>query len=684
MLRNTFRLSILALVAFAAGCSDDSGTETPVAARLGMVTQPDETARSGVLLSPQPVIQVLDAGGASIAARGILVTASLASGGGTLQGTLGVRTDTEGRVAFTDLIISGPTGPRTLRFSAAGLSAAISRAVDVSAGPPALASVNAGGSQTTAAGTAVPVAPSVKVTDGSNNPVSGVRVTFAVTGGGGSVSAATPDTDAQGIATVGQWTLGTTSGQNTLSATVDGLASPVLFQATAVVGAASVLTVITGDGQSATILTTVPIAPTFKVTDAFGNVITGVALTFTPSGGGTALGPTVSDAQGIVRLTAWRLGHVPGPNTLTASTPGGAQVVLTATATHFPAIAITPGGAHGCAIGDNHQAQCWGDNSLGQLGRGMTVLLDSLPAVVSGAATFDSVGTGAAHSCALTSAGGAWCWGINANGELGNGGSSISSVPSPVTGGRIFKQISTSNSHTCAIDLSGAAWCWGSGANGRLGDGGTALRRAPSPVSGGHAFTRISAGTAHTCGVRTDGAILCWGSNANGRLGDGTQDQRLLPTLVSSTGQFVEVSAGGNFSCAIDTLGAAWCWGGNGSGQLGTGNTTQQSVPTLVAGGRVFTRVSTGSAHACGITTQASAFCWGENSSARLGDGTQTDRSVPTAVFGTLSLSNVTAGDLTTCARTTGGSAICWGNNEAGQLGDGTTVGKTVPVGVHP
>jgi alpha-tubulin suppressor-like RCC1 family protein len=684
MLRNAFRHCAAAFAAFLVACSSDGGTNPQVAAKLGLEVQPDETARAGVPLAPQPVVQVLDANGAPFATNGVLITASLASGGGALGGTVGVRTDVNGRATFTDLVINGPAGPRTLRFSASGLSAVISHSIDLTSGLVTSLVINGGNSQTTPAGTAVPVAPSVKVTDGSSNPVVGVRVTFTVTSGGGSVTAAEPETNAQGIATVGAWTMGKTVGQNTLSATVEGLATPVLFQATAVVGPPADLTVLSGDGQTATILAAVPIAPSVKVADAFGNLISGLAVTFTPSDGGTAVGSAISDAEGIARLTAWRLGYNPGSQTLTGSTPGGPQVVLNATAVHLPVISITPGGAHSCAIGADHQARCWGDNTVGQMGVGGAITGDSVPVVVNSAITFDSVVTGLAHSCGLNSAGAAWCWGINSNGELGNGGSAASAVPSPVAGGLLFKQISASASHTCALDLSGKAWCWGNGGNGRLGDGATTLRRSPSAVAGGHVFTSISAGTAHTCGLRVDAAILCWGSNASGRLGDGSLDQHPVPALVNSTAQFVDVSAGGTFTCAIDNAGAIWCWGANASGQLGDNTTTQRSVPTLVAGGRVYTRISTGTSHACAVTAQSSAFCWGENSGARLGDGTGTDRHVPTAVFGSLSLAEITAGDLTTCARTTGGSAICWGSNGSGQLGDGTTAGKAVPVGVHP
>ena len=85
--------------------------------------------------------------------------------------------------------------------------------------------------------TAVGAPPSVLVRDASGAPVAGVTVTFAVTGGGGTVLPVVPvATDASGIATVGSWTLGGTPGANTLSATATGsgiAGNPVLFAATA-------------------------------------------------------------------------------------------------------------------------------------------------------------------------------------------------------------------------------------------------------------------------------------------------------------------------------------------------------------------------------------------------------------------------------------------------------------------
>jgi subtilisin family serine protease len=114
--------------------------------------------------------------------------------------------------------------------------------------------LKAGDGQEAFAGSVVPIAPSVAVTDAGANPVAGVAVTFQVTAGGGSVSPATAiNTDAQGTATVASWTLGTAPGSNTLSASAAGVTgSPVVFTATGLAGATIRGTItVSGDVLSA-------------------------------------------------------------------------------------------------------------------------------------------------------------------------------------------------------------------------------------------------------------------------------------------------------------------------------------------------------------------------------------------------------------------------------------------------
>jgi len=664
----------------------DSGTAPAVPARLGLLTEPAATAAAGIALTTQPIVQVGDAAGVPISVRGLLVTASLGSGTGTLTGATGVRTDGDGRAAFQDLTLTGPTGPRTIRFSSSGLSAVISQEINVGPGPAATVAVSAGNNQTVPAGTATSVAPAVRVADQSDNPVAGVNVTFTVSAGGGTVTGGSTVTNDQGVAAVERWTLGPAAGSNVLTAAAAGLAGTQLtFSATGVVGPAARLTLVEGAGQSATIGSSVPVSPAVQVADAFGNTIAGLAIVFTvSSGSGTITGGTaVSDGAGVARVGTWRLGLAPGANTLVASRQGAPSVTVEATGVDFPVTAIAAGGIHTCGATVSGP-RCWGDNSLGQLGSG-TVSPDSVPVAVLGSPVFTQITAGRAHSCGLTSDGQAWCWGVNNSAQLGDSSTVSRAFPAPVKGGHSFRQLAAGLLHTCGLRTDGLIYCWGGGGNGRLGYGGTQGAILPVAVAGGEVFTAVAVGDAHSCAVRNDGVVLCWGLNQNGRLGDATTADRLVPTPISnpSTVAYATVAAGGSHTCALTTAGVALCWGDGSSGQLGTGAATaQQTVPVAAAGGKVFDKLSAGFAHTCALQADGTAYCWGSNGSGRLGDGTTTQRTAPVAVVGGARFTDIAAGGEHTCARSTAGSAICWGRNQEGQVGDNSTVARNSPSGV--
>jgi len=180
------------------------------------------------------VVEVRDANGNPVTLAGINVTAAIASGGGSLTYTTTVATDANGRATFTDLAISGSVGDRTLTLSSGTLTAATSDTISLSAGPASTLAIFAGDNQTATAGTTVGTPPSVIVRDASNNPVPDVAVTFVVVTGGGTVDPTTAvSTDADGIAAATSWTLGTTAGSNTLTASATDLAA-VTFTATGV------------------------------------------------------------------------------------------------------------------------------------------------------------------------------------------------------------------------------------------------------------------------------------------------------------------------------------------------------------------------------------------------------------------------------------------------------------------
>ena len=176
-------------------------------------------------------------------------------------------------------------GSRVYAATAAGLSIFLP--------VPTQMAINAGNNQSATVGTAVATAPSVLVRDASNNPVSGVTVTFTVSSGGGSVSSASATTNASGIASV-TWTLGTSLGQNTMTASVSGLSgSPLTFTATAIAGPPATSTKLGTDGITALVTTPAIPPPAVRVLDAYNNPVSGASVSFDVSSGDGQLGPAV-------------------------------------------------------------------------------------------------------------------------------------------------------------------------------------------------------------------------------------------------------------------------------------------------------------------------------------------------------------------------------------------------------
>src|SRR5206468_2470484 len=153
---------------------------------------------------------------------------------------------------------------------------------------------------------------------------------------------------------------------------------------------------------------------------------------------------------------------------------------------------------------------------------------------------FASVSGGYNHTCGLTTTGAAYCWGDGFYGQRGDGDTATvyPQTPVPVAGGLTFAAVSAGGNASCGVTTTGVAYCWGMNAHGQLGVGtstgpercqnpGTApysyaCSTVPVAVAGGLTFKGVIAGYGVTCGVTTSGAPYCWGENLYGALGNGT------------------------------------------------------------------------------------------------------------------------------------------------------------------
>src|SRR5438552_8343828 len=128
----------------------------------------------------------------------------------------------------------------------------------------------------------------------------------------------------------------------------------------------------------------------------------------------------------------------------------------------------------------------------------------------------------------------------------------------PVTTGLTFAAVSAGGYFACGVTTAGAAYCWGFNGDGELGTGTTTTSPTPVAVTGGLTFATVSAGQSSACGVTTAGAAYCWGHNGNGELGNGTTTNSPTPVAVTGGLTFATVSAGDYYACGVTTAGRRW------------------------------------------------------------------------------------------------------------------------------
>ena len=143
----------------------------------------------------------------------------------------------------------------------------------------------------------------------------------------------------------------------------------------------------------------------------------------------------------------------------------------------------------------------------------------------------------------------AYCWGLNAHGQLGRvtGAQPRDSSAAPVAGAIVFARLFAGKYHTCGLTAAGVAYCWGRNDYGQLGNGSTTAYNTGtttvSAVATGLTFRSLSLGELSTCGVTgtpstallgpsaTPGTVYCWGDNSFGQVGNGLTSTASTPVL---------------------------------------------------------------------------------------------------------------------------------------------------------
>jgi alpha-tubulin suppressor-like RCC1 family protein len=412
------------------------------------------------------------------------------------------------------------------------------------------------------------------------------------------------------------------------------------------------------------------------VRDRSGSSREGARVTWSVTSGRGSVVPldTVTISGGIARAI-WTLGIEIGTDTLVVISETASATAIAESAQPLKAMSIAPGAQHACALTSDGMAYCWGDNRLRQLGVGQLgpgepgdptldtyMELSKTPVRVKTTSTFSALASQAHHTCGLSLAGEAICWGMG-----------YESGPTRVSELR-FIALTTGMAHTCGLAADGAAYCWGDNESAQLGAG-AATTSVPTRVTDAPPFVSIAAGGWYTCGLTADGRVFCWGSNELGQLGATAPDTCVVPqfddngtplapkffacsrrAIETAVGARVaQISAGPSRVCAATIERTVVCWGGFAPG------------PYTVAGAEELTGVTQADQLACGLDAGGRAWCWSF-------PGGSPWYSRPEPLPGNITFATLSGGVSVLCGRSAQDSiAYCWGWDDRGQLGDGTT-----------
>lgn len=420
--------------------------------------------------------------------------------------------------------------------------------------------------------------------------------------------------------------------------------------------------------------------------------VTGRIATLDPSPPASAIGfaivAHVTAAPGTqLQNTASAAGFRPDPNT--ANNSASSTVAVVAESFFDTVRAVAAGRSHTTSIRNDGTVWNWGTGSNGQLGDGNSGIGVGVvtPVQVAGLEGFTSVADGNGFVLALKGDGTVWGWGINNQGQLGDGTTIDRSRPVQTSGLTNVTAVSAGGFFSFAVKSDGTVWTWGYGGgfNSTVG----VVRTTPVQLTGISDVIAIAAGGGHLLMLKSDKTVWAVGGNSRGQLGDGTTTDRPFPVQVSGLTNVRSIAAGGEeFAAAVKEDGTVWAWGINFHGELGPGggplNFDAHPNPLQVTGLPAgITALATGNNFCLALAGDGTVWSWGNNSDFQLGQGTSVSQNpTPHQIPNFGGVAAVEAGVNHSVALKTDGSVWTWGGNTDGQLGDGTTTMHLPPARV--
>lgn len=294
------------------------------------------------------------------------------------------------------------------------------------------------------------------------------------------------------------------------------------------------------------------------------------------------------------------------------------------------AVSVSAGTNTSCAVKADATAWCWGLGDGGRLGNG-AFGDSSTPVQVPGISDATQVSSGASGTCLRTSEGLAKCWGEIA--VRGDGGTLVATTPvtASITG---VRKVAVGTQAACALKSDETVWCWGQNADGQLGDSTTTPSLLPVQVSGVAGAIDIGMGGTAACAVILGGTVKCWGNDEYFQTGDGDafSTDHPTPITVGSVTDAAAVALNFYSTCVIKANATVACWGQ--AGYLGDGTNTTSATPVLASGITNAYRIAATGQTTCVLLDTYGASCWGSNGYGEAGSGNTDPGTTPLTVVG--------------------------------------------------